>query len=141
MLRVATMEDLELVVTHCLNFVKTTNYKDYADEDRIRNLVRNFINSDRRERIVFLYGDVGMLAAFTNELLLGGGKVATELVWWVDPSARGTEAGLELLKTFETWAKETNCDMVTVTCLDEPVAKFYEKNDYKLYEKAYIKEI
>lgn len=97
--------------------------------------------TDKTKQIVLIYDDVGFLAGLATPSLFGDIRQATEMAWWVEPSERGKEAGGELLKAFEFWAKKVGCKLVTMISLNDKVGKYYEKNGYKLYERAYVKEV
>lgn len=140
-LKIATIEDLDLVVSMAVKFIEATEYKNLYTEDKIRELASNLLQADKDKTIIFLYGDVGFLAGVTSPFLFGDVKQASEVAWWVEPSARGKEAGKELIKVFEYWAHKVGCKVVTMVSLDEKVGKIYEKNGYKLYERAYLKEL
>ena len=70
-------------------------------------------------------------------------RVALEILWWVEPDARKTGLGKELLEAFEYWAKNiAQCSIIAVSSLDdESLDKFYNKKGYKLTEKTYMKVI
>jgi RimJ/RimL family protein N-acetyltransferase len=48
---------------------------------------------------------VGMFGVFSLEHPITGQRVASELCWWMEPEARGSRVGLELLRAAEGWAK------------------------------------
>ena len=137
MIRIATREDEELIYNHAMKFVETTPYKDHISERNIRNMIELFTQSD--DKIILLYGDVGMIVGMAAPFIFGGGYIATELAWWVDPEERKNGVGSELLSAFEYWANKIGCKMVSMSSLDDQVGKFYEKNGYVLQERAYVK--
>lgn len=141
MLKIANLEDLELVSDMALSFSSSIAFSEYTDAQTVRNLVESFLTADNSEKVVFLHGDEGMLAAVAQPFLLGTVKMASEIAWWVKPESRGKNIGQELVEVFEAWAKKLGCPIATMACYDEKLGKFYEKNGYKLHELAYIKEL
>jgi GNAT superfamily N-acetyltransferase len=139
MVRIAQPEDLELVMGLVSKFLETTDYKDMADMKKIEELVLHFLTAPKEDKIILLYEDYGFIAGMVGPFPYGRQKVATEMAWWVEPTKRGKKAGSALLEAFEFWGKKLNCDFVSMSCLDDKVAKFYEKSNYKLYERTYIK--
>lgn len=137
MIRIATTEDEELILRHILKFVATTPYKDYVDEEALKNVINIFLNSP--DKIILCHGEVGMLVGMAVPMIIGKGFIATELAWWVEPEARKNGIGLELIQAFEFWSKKIGCSLVSMSALDDQLGKFYEKNGYALQERAYVK--
>jgi len=140
-IRLATVEDIDLVVEMGLKFIQATNYKDYADEDTIRGLATKIINLPNEEGVILIYENHGMLVATVTPFLFGKLKIAADIAWWIDPEHRGQKAGGELMEAFEYWAKLVGCNFVSMASLDDSVGKYYEKKGYVLQERAYTKEI
>ena len=140
-LRVADREDSELIVEMAMKFLNSTRYAVLMSEEQIKSVVDFFLISPNDKSIIFLYDKIGMLVGTTSPLLFSGPPIATEIAWWVNPEDRGTNVGKELLDAFENWAKYMGCKAVTMSCLDDRVGKFYEKNGYVLSERAYIKDL
>jgi N-acetylglutamate synthase-like GNAT family acetyltransferase len=141
-IRIATEADLPVILDMAMKFVENSNYLSYASKDKIERIVKSFIEADKTNSIIFLYEDKGMLVATSTPFIFGEDiKLATEIAWWVEPDARMSGIGKILLNAFEYWAEKIGCRMLSMSCLDDSVAKFYEKNGYKLYERTYFKEI
>lgn len=139
MVRIATLEDLDLVVSLGMSFIETTKYKDIASEDKIRELSKKLIETPNEYSIILLYEDFGMLAATVVPFMFGPSIYATEIAWWVSPEKRKSNVGSELLEAFEYWANKVGCEFVTMVSLDDQVSKIYEKQGYKLFERTYLK--
>lgn len=139
-MKIATLEDVSDIADMGMKFVESTGYIKYADRATIENLIIAVINGEKNERIILFEPDVGFLAACVTPFLFGPHILATEMAWWVNPDHRGKQIGSEFLKAFEYWAKEkAGASMVSMSCLDDKLCKFYEKQGYKLYERAYMK--
>jgi len=139
-LRVATINDFDAVEKMALNFLNASPYKDLGSEEVTSQLVRDILNSSPLERIIIFKADVGFVAGAVTPFLLGTHKLATEIAWWVEPEHRGNGRGLDLLSAFEYWAiNVAQAKLISMSSLDKKVEKYYKKNGYKLYERAYMK--
>lgn len=140
-IKIATIEDLDLVVSLAMKFAQASPYATYATEEDMRQLAKQIIEGPKENGIVLLYEDFGMIAGVARKFIYGYPYGATELAWWVDEDKRGTKAGVELLEAFEHWAKKVGCLYITMTSLDDQIGNYYEKKGYKLCERAYMKQI
>lgn len=141
MLRIATIEDLPLVLDLGMKFANSSKYSKLADKNKIEQVAKDLLEADNNQKIVLLYEDYGMLAGLVTPFIFGTASCATELVWYVEPDKRGTKAGTALLEAFEFWAKAVGCSTITMVSIDDKVGKYYESKGYTLYERAYMKEI
>ena len=138
-MRIAELEDIDTVLQMAMKFVAATGYKDYANEETIKDLIKHYIESPRDEYIIVL-DDFGFIAGRCTGFPFGPGKIASETAWWIDPDSRGQNRGQKLMQAFEYWAKNVaQADMISMTSLDKDVEKIYRKSGYKLYERAYMK--
>lgn len=80
---------------------------------------------------------VGMLLAQAVRLLLTRAMVAQELVFWVDPEARG--AGGALLSAYEDWARRMGCVSCSLVTIDERVGVLYRRRGYRRAETVFQK--
>lgn len=139
-MKIATVDDIEAIQKMAMNFMNTTGYKDISDEETIRELITSIVTGDALEKIIIFKPDVGFIVGAATPFLFGPHKLASEIAWWVEPDSRGTGEGLRLLEAFEYWAKNVaNCKLISMASLDKTVEKYYKKNGYKLYERAYMK--
>lgn len=136
--RVASPDDLFEVVHKTLTFAKGTRFWDLMDEDTVIQFVSRILNNP--DGVVFLADD-GILVGQKTPSPYGTFDIALENVWWVAPSKRNNGLGRELLEAFEAWAKEKNCQLISVSCMNEEVGQMYEKLGYKLQECTYLKEV
>lgn len=138
-IRKATKDDLELVIKMAYSFLLSTNYKDYVDNEKFGQFVASFLIDTNK--VIFLYEDIGMLAGFINPFIFGTKLMATEMAWWVEPKYRNKKVGIALINAFSEWAKENGCVAMSLVSLDDNISKMYEREGFKLYERAYFKEI
>lgn len=125
-----------------MDFCAVIKQANMVKEDTVNHIIQSYLTAPKEEKICLLHGEEGMLAGFIAPYALGSMPVATEIVWWVTPSARKKNVGRELVEAFEFWANQLNCKYVTMSCYaDNDVGKFYENCGYNLHEKAYIKEL
>lgn len=139
-MRVATSDDFDVILEMAMKFIESTNYKELADQQTIANFVWNLLDLPATEGIVILT-EGGMLAGVIKPFVFGTVKLATEVAWWVDPDKRSTGIGKALLDTFEYWAEANHCTGVIMVSLDDQLAKYYEKQGYKVQERTYMKEL
>lgn len=139
MIRIATVEDFDLVVSMALKFAETTPYKALCDTEVIQGIVATFLQGDPSEKIVLLYEDKGFLIAAITPFTFGTELVATEIAWYVEPDARSTGAGDALVEAFEFWADKLGCGVKTLAFMDKDLSKYMKKKGYVPYETAHYK--
>jgi GNAT superfamily N-acetyltransferase len=107
-----------------------------------------YLSSLANPRFCFLVSDdlSSMLCACADSWLADRSTViAQELFWWVQPEARGTGLGRELLNEFENWAKQIGARWTSVCNITHlrgnAVGKLFERSGYTKRESAYIKEL
>lgn len=138
MIRKATYKDLDAIEDMARQFVEAGPYKEHVNFISIKMVILACLS---KESIFIEDSGKGMILGIVAPFVYGTIPVATELAWWVSPEARNSSIGKELFDTFENWAKEQGCKLITMISLDEQVGKYYEKRGYRLSERAYIKEI
>ena len=141
MIRIAGLSDIDQVTEMAMKFATTTNYADFVVESKVKEVVKSMLEKNIMEAIVLINDGVGLIAGTVIPFTYGHALMATEVAWWVDPEHRKTKAGIELLEAFEHWAKTVGCKLITMSCLDNKIAKYYTKKGYHLTERAYMKEI
>ncbi len=142
MLKRATIEDFDLVYDMAVKFSEEfSQYKEFVEPLFLETIIRDILMSPDELKVALLHGEMGMLLGEVSQFPYGPHLVAVERAWWVKPENRMTKVGLELLEAFEFWANKVGCKIITMSCLDEGVGKLYEKQGYKLSERAYMKVI
>lgn len=140
-MKIAELEDAPIIKEMGLEFLKNSGYSDLGDPSSIDDLIKQFIESPRNERIIILEEDVGFIAGHSTPFIFNPNlRLAAEVAWWINEDKRGEGAGMKLKQAFEYWAKNVaGCQLITMTSLDKKVESFYKKSGYKLYERAYMK--
>lgn len=71
--------------------------------------------------------------------------VVQELFWWVDPDARGTGAGKQLIESIEQWAVDLDAKAVFMIALadknEEKMQNVYARRGYRPLERTFIREV
>ena len=141
-MKIATIDDLPEVLDMSMKFMATTGYTKYSDEQTISNLIETIVTGPQDTMIILLLPGVGFLAGQASPFVFGQGIIASEIAWWINEDQRKSGAGVELVEAFEYWAENVaGCSLISLTGLDDSIGKFYEKKGYKLYERAYMKEL
>lgn len=120
-----------------------------VDEEKTYETVNAFLSAPKEERIIILAivddKPVGMLAGMISELLINRMKIASEVMWWMDPEYRGSRVSLELLDAYEFWATKCGANVIQLSTVEteqaERIGKLYNRRGYKLTERGYIKDI
>src|SRR5688500_5311423 len=101
MLKIATMEDFDVVRQMASKFIEVSGYEDLSDEETLDTLVTQVLSGNPDEMICIIYEDKGMIAGAITRFPFGNKWIATEIAWWVDPESRKSGIGKELLGAFE----------------------------------------
>lgn len=86
---------------------------------------------------------VGVLAAAVAQHPFGGFRMATELMWFVTPAARGSRDALGLVVDFEVWARAKGCALAAMGGLasNDKTAALYRRRGYRSFETNYLKDL
>lgn len=141
-MKIATIEDFDEIKGMAMQFMSKTGYTEYSDEETISQLISNILAGKQNEMIILLKPGVGFIAGMSSPFVFGPHLIASEIAWWINEDSRGNGDGNDLIDAFEYWAKNVaGCTMVSLSGLDDDIGKYYEKKGYKLYERAYMKNI
>lgn len=146
MLRIATFDDYDEVYRVGLI---AANYQPYeVDHGKLHKLLNMFLTEPNEKSIILLYDDNGtkaLLAARIEENIYHKGKIAAEVLWWVDPANRNPNVVKETLAAFEFWARKMKCSTIGMTAAHSPevnrVEKAYVRKGYVPAERYYLKEL
>ena len=148
MIRPATLQDLDAMVSMARDFYKVTPWSHLIDMDdkSVEYMMIHFMESG----FMAVSEDDGMV----NGMFAGGMQaspfnvgvlVAMEAFWWMKPEARSSSAGLKLKKEFENWALENGAEVITMVAVDgescKSVQKLYARNGYQCMEATWMKGI
>jgi GNAT superfamily N-acetyltransferase len=122
-------------------FITETEYKDVLklSPENLERSVTYFLGNP--DVAVFVSGrhdsPTGMIIMLGYEHPFTGERIASEMVWWVNPESRGD--GIRLLKAAEGWAKEQGIPKISMIAPSARVGALYERLGYKAVETAYQK--
>lgn len=86
-------------------------------------------------------GLVGMMALTTYVHPMSGDTIATEIVWWMDPEARGGRAALKLFSAGEAWARSKGATKFQMIAPSDKVGAFYERLGFERIEVHYQRSL
>jgi len=147
MIRQATLDDLDVIVSMSKQFYATTHYSRWANfnAETVEALATNLI-----ENHVMLCAEldgevVGMVGLFVAPFMFNSGKTgAYEVVWWVNPDAQGSGIGYKLLQAIEPACRAKGADIIQMVLManSPPIAtQLYERNGYAHSETSFTKEL
>lgn len=151
-LRVATISDYHVLMEMARKFYETTPYAGVVeyDDSKMSDVIMGIVENPK-DRIAILALDVnerpvGMLCAQVTETLFNRKRVASELAWWMDPEHRRSRLSIEMINAFEYWAREiAGCAYTQLATVETPqvqqIQKFYERKNYNIYERCFLKVI
>lgn len=133
-IRPATAADTDRLVAMSLRFQATTKYAQHlrATPETVAALIATLLASaDATILVVEQAGElVGMLAAAIYVQPMSLERIGSEIVWWMEPEARGGRAALRLLRTAEAWAQERGATVFQMMAPSPEVSAFYERLGY-----------
>lgn len=145
MIRLATVEDVPVLVHLGMRFLKETPYHVHlaASPTHLEELAQAIIASDDGAIFVAERAGtvVGCLALHVFAHPMSGERTANELVWWVNPESRGV--GALLLTRGEAWAKAmgATCLQMVAPQTAPKVAAFYEHLGFTPVETMFQRRI
>ena len=143
MIRMATEEDFESILTLSENFWESTIYDEPFDRDHALVMVKLSYDSGLLA-VIDCGGVVGFCSAVMAPILGSPNAYgATEIAWYVSPESRGGKSGIKLMQFMEEIAKEAGVKYFTMISMHSSmnVGSIYERLGYKKTETAYTKVI
>ena len=143
MIRRAVADDRPDMVRMGRDFVRHSGLSlpfDAAWADR--SLAGHMEHSDRLALVLELRGAVrGMLCAAQVQSPLAPVRVASELVFWIDPPERGRFA-VEMIRAYEAWAVEQGCCLASMATVGAKRADaLYQRCGFVPAERHFVKAI
>lgn len=141
MIRTATAWDLPDLMRMARAFLEATPYASIGIAESFPQLLLKLI--DEHILLVADTGRVrGMAAVMLVPLYFNPSHVAaSELFWWIDPDARGSGVGRELLDAIEAAAKERGAKtlaMISMKAMTD-VEGVYLKRGYEAAERTFVR--
>lgn len=141
MIKVArTEEDFKMAFALAMKFAEASPYSKYTEPGAMQDVLA--VSMRKPDSIVFLDSEgQGMILGTIVPFIYGSMQTAVELAWWVNPEARKTGLGRDLMDKFESWARIMGCGAVIMVSLDDDIGNYYVKRGYELRERTYMKEL
>jgi GNAT superfamily N-acetyltransferase len=138
--RVATLADVPtLVRMGCAQLTALYPMVAAPDPDRVTAFLTALVTGEASVVFVADAGGavVGMIGLVRSPHPYAGVVTASELMWWMDPAARG--GGVALLRRAERWALETGATHLQMAApvTDARVGRFYQRRGYQPLEAHY----
>jgi hypothetical protein len=146
----ATVNDIPELIKLSKALHQLTIYKQFNfNESKVEGLLKKAITGDVKDGLVLVSWDLekinGLLGALVMEPMYSTDKLASEWVWWVDPSCTNSKKKLvKLLEGYEYWAKNVaKCKAILVGRMYgfDNSENYLKRKGYTLSEKAYLKEL
>jgi GNAT superfamily N-acetyltransferase len=139
MIRRADAADLPALQAMALRFLAETRYAELLTPDPTHLQATVAVFLERPDGVLLVSEDggavVGMIALVLYLHPFTGSRTVMEVVWWVEPEARG--AGVRLLRAAETWAREQGAAYLQMVAPTDRVGAFYERLGYAKVETSY----
>lgn len=142
MIRRATLDDRDRLVEMGQRFVAETPYAGLIaiNPERLSASVAGILTNPAGA--VFVSGSdplTGMIAMLAYDHPFSGERTAFEVVWWVEPEARGD--GVRLLRAAEQWARDEGITKMQMVAPDARVGEFYKRMGYAPVETSYQRSL
>jgi len=138
-IRKAEPTDVGRLIEMGERFVSETTYSKHisVNPERLGTTIMNLATNPDAVILVSEHGDRvdGMIAMLIYDHPYSGLRTAFEVVWWVDPEARGR--GRKLLDAAENWARENGAKAVQMVAPNPRIGALYEGLGYTLVEASY----
>lgn len=145
MIRAANESDIPAILDMGARFYAATSYAGFSDycHDSVAVIVRMML-ADGVLLLAEHEGEaVGMVGLCVAPFHFNHAhRTAHEVMWWVDPEARSTGAGVALLQAVEPACREkgvTAIQMMTLADSPRHAGQLYERQGYRLTENAFTK--
>jgi GNAT superfamily N-acetyltransferase len=138
LIRAATLADVPRLVAMGRQQIAATYGETFADAPaQLEALATQLVTAPACAAFVAEHDGavVGMIGLVRYAHHLSGAPTVGEVMWWVDPDARG--CGLPLLRRAERWACETGATAIQMMAPEARVGRLYERRGYRLVELTY----
>lgn len=141
--RAACVADLPRLLDLVREFGASRDFREPFTQDRavLANLLTTCLQPSRGTVLVLQAGSavVGLFVCCLIENPISRERIASELVWFVEPGARG--GGKALLDAAETWAASRGAVRVSLIAPSERIGRVYARWGYLEGERAYSKSL
>lgn len=127
-------------------FIQESHIKRFNEDIILEHLYFCLDNDNCFYYILTDGNDVkGFILGVISNMLFSDIKIATELAWYTDKDFRSGFKSIRLLKEFEKWSIENNCEKVIMASIEslnsEKINRVYERLGYKKLETSFAKDL
>lgn len=145
-LKLGTEEDFPEILRMIKEFHSESPYRGMAfNEEKVIQILRDIQKNPTDGLVLLSQNNDALLIATVFSPIFSGERMATELVFWVDPQARGTSLSRELLGAYQYWAEKVGCTLIQMGALEteqlKVIDRYYKRNGFSPFEHVYLKEI
>lgn len=144
MIREATPADVPRVVEMGRRFLAEGPYRDkIADNPEVcAKLAAQLVQNPQAKILVAEEGEqlIGILVFILFPHYFSGEMTAGELVWWVEPRARG-RTGVKLLTAAEGMARDLGAKRMQMVAPTLEVGRLYKRRGYEEVETTYQRSL
>lgn len=148
-IRYANADDVPWIMSMAKEMYDGSEYRKYPfDYQGTLEYVLGLIDAKGEGRALLVALDdrghaVGMVWAEGVKQPWSKARIASEVVWWVDPDWRASRRGLELLGAYEAWARAQGYQVLLngLHGSAKGLEPIYLRRNYKPIEYYYIKEL
>lgn len=132
-LRIATENDLPVLLRYCRNFWENSDsvISDEFDEEKTRVTLENTLKLPYTEGIVLVTESEkklrGFIIGLTYSPFFSSEKVAIEAAYWIEPEYRKNTDWYRLLQAYTYWADRIGCKSVQLGIHDPRLAKICKR--------------
>ena len=142
MIRRATVDDTPRMIEMGQHFVMDTEYARLVSvsPERLADTIASVLSNP--DGVVLLSGNgkaTGMIAMLAYDHPFSGERTAFEIVWWVEPEARGD--GVRLLRAAEDWAREQGAKHMQMVAPNDRVGMLYQRLGYAPVETSFQRSL
>ena len=143
MIRRATTDDIARLIEMGERFAAETEYCAIIKvrKDRLSDSIGSVLANP--DGVVLLSGSAlkttGMIAMLAYDHPFSGERTAFEIIWWVEPEARGD--GVRLLRAAENWAREQGASAMQMVAPNDRVGLLYRRLGYLPVETSYQRNL
>ena len=142
-IREAVAGDLDAIVAMGEHFLAQTPYQTRIGRNpaQMRALAEHLITGAHGALFVAARAGtlVGMIGVFVFPHPISGEAIGSEVMWWMEPDARG--AGIRLLRAAERWVKARGATRFQMIAPTPDVEAIYERLGFEKVETVYQRSV
>lgn len=147
MIRSATLQDFDRIMEMLINFANASPYAPLKNPEYNDTYVRNVLCEIMKSGYILVGEQDGKLQGMFisyihSDIWLPHKKTLREMIWWVEPVARGSTLGFRLLKEYTKIGKKLTeegvVDGFVLTTMEISPIDSIEKRGWRKVESNYV---